>query len=76
MDESRSEAAVMTGDDQYIGWYDRRNRFLDLHLHVRDMQRRAVRTPEMEATRGSEFKKRSHSPLGAVGKSSKAQRKG
>ena len=52
-----------TGED-YIGWYDRRNRFLDLHLHVSDMHGRTVRTPEMEATRANEMKKRSHSPIG------------
>ena len=36
----------MMGKDDYIGWYDRRNRFMDLYLHVRDMHGRVVRTPE------------------------------
>ena len=48
-----NEPSILAGDeaDSYIGWYDRRNRFLDLNLHVKDMQRRLVRTPEMEISR-------------------------
>ena len=46
--KTTSDAAEQT---QLGGWYERRNRFLDLHLYVNGLQSRVVRTPEMEARR-------------------------
>lgn len=71
----------MTGNDLQdpaVGWYERRNRFLDLHLYVQGLHSRVVRTPEMEARRANQLENKrrrdakereqqaqSHSPLGS-----------
>jgi len=58
-----SEVAATIDDGlATIGWYERRNRFLDLSLHVQGMQTRVVRTPEMEHRRAQGLKReRGHS---------------
>ena len=53
---------------------DRRNRFVDLHLHVHDLRSRVVKTPEQEARLRATEKLVSAIPDQARGRSHSALR--
>jgi len=47
--DGQTSADRNTEAEPVLNWYERRNRFIDLHLHVQGLRSRIVRTPELQA---------------------------